>query len=526
VANPRRRAVAIAALGALVVGGLVAGNGLVSCQAQPRAQAPATTRVVTAAEARRLAGVRLADWRAGHAGVHVTIGSGANTVHLTGWVDWRRPMVYLNSLGQHPGLADGMLQAIPGVVAVHAGRYVPDPAATAGTVVDPFPAPPVTPPPTGWAVRAIEPSSPIDTMLTLLFARSAGRADDAAQIASIGSRFVSTDEIGGVPVDVIDGAAIAPTVTAPTVAASTPSPASSPTVDASPSGLAFADRGGQVRYWVDAHSHLLRAEALANPTTPLRIDFDRADRTVPRAIELLGGAPITPKRLTAPQVTALSQMRAHDFVAGGGIVTIAMPVAADALLSAVGWVDWRNRALYVTVRNNSSSGPDATLRADVDGLTIRGSLGATDPSAADATAATGTRGAFTMPDLHATKKGFVWHSWVSREDRFGESDLDALLNELLALAAPVIDDPVAIRKVGARLRADTVNGVKVTVYEIRKPPEKGMAAGTGRLRYWVDKSGVLRRLELRTRNGAYGYVTINPTAVPALPDPVAAKPAA
>lgn len=561
--SPRRRWVALAALGSLMLGGLIAGNGLVSCASSPSATPPIHTRPVTASEAARLARVRLADYQAGHAALDVTIGAGINEVHLTGWIDWRQPLIYLNSLGQRPGPADGLLQATPGVVAVRPGRYSPTastasspanssptlaaassptPPATSSptppappmtptspsTAIDPFPPPPVDAPPTGWQVRPIVPGSAIDTMITLLFTLRSSTIDDAAQIAAIGTRFVQTDEIGGVPVDVIDGAAIPPTK--PSIAPGMDGPtAATPTP--SPSGPAFAAQGGQVRYWVDADSHLLRAEALVDPTTTLRIDFDRTDPIVPQAIELLGGRPNRPTKLTAKQLTQLSQMRAHNYLAGGGMITIAMPLATDELLSAVGWIDWRDRTLYVTVRNNKGTGPDATLRADTDGVTMRGSIdGSDDANSPAGQASPGTsptpRAPLAVPSLHPGKDGWHRDSWASREDAYGETDLDAILNELLALSAPVIDSPAALKPVASRLRSDTVGGVPVTVYEIRKPSEGGIKPGLGRLRYWVAASGQLLRLELRTRNGAYGYVTIDPGPTPALPDPIPAKPAA
>jgi hypothetical protein len=298
---------------------------------------------------------------------------------------------------------------------------------------------------------------------------------------------------------------------------------------ASPSAIPFAAHGGQVRYWVDAQSRLLRAEALVDPNTTLRIDFDRADPVAPQAIELLGGAAIKPIKPTAAQITALSLMRVHDYVAGGGAITVAMPLAGDALLTAVGWLDWRNSVVYVTVHNNKGTRPDATLRADAAGITQRGTFteGPTDNSTNSPTASpTNNEAANTgiaEPPLHPSRTGWQRTSWVDREDAYGETDLDAILNELLALAAPVIDSPVALKPIASRLRTDTLGRTPVIVYEIRKPSESDVAPGKGRLRYWLDKAGYLRRLELLTRNGAYGYVTINPGSIPALPDPVPAS---
>jgi hypothetical protein len=512
---------ALTALGALLFGGILTMNGLVACS--PRTQAAAAdTRPVNSAEAARLAGVRLVDYRTGHVGVRVTIGSGANAVHFTGWVDWRRPLIYLNSLGQSPGPADGLLQAIPGVVAVRPGRYIPAASAhPSAAAIDPFPAPPVQPPPTGWQIRPITPGSPVDTMIALLFALRSPAADDPAQIAAIGTQFVDTDEIGGVPVDVLDGAAVPPAKPAAESAKPTPSMPSA----SSSAALPFAAHGGQVRYWVDAQSRLLRAEALVDPKTMLRIDFDRTDPVTPQAIELLGGAAITPAKPTAAQITALSLMRVHDYVAGGGAITVAMPLASNALLTAVGWIDWRDSVIYVAVHNNKGSGPDATLRADAAGVTQRGTFvdspASNSPPASRPSTSPST--GIADPPLHPSHTGWKRTSWIDREDAYGETDLDAILNELLALAAPVIDSPVALKPIASRLRTDTLGRTPVTVYEIRKPSEQALKPGNGRLRYWLDKAGYLRRLELRTRNGSYGYVTINPGPVPTLPDPIPAS---
>ena len=37
------------------------------------------------------------------------------------------------------------------------------------------------------------------------------------------------------------------------------------------------------------------------------------------------------------------------------------------------------------------------------------------------------------------------------------------------------------------------------------------------MRYWVDRSGLLRRLELRTRTGAFAQLDLVPGPVPDLP---------
>ncbi len=501
-----RRTVALVALAALVIGGLVAANGLVSCANAPKA-ASFPSRLVTTAEANRLAGVRLSNYTLGHAGISVTIGAGSSAMHLTGWVDWKQPLIYLNSLSAKASSTDGMIQAIPGVVAMRPGRY--NPATTAskgGGRIDPYPPPPTTAPPTGWQVRSVERGSSIDTMITLLFAMRNNVVDSASQISAIGTKLVGTDEINGDPVDIIDGAAVPPP-------AGTALPSSS--------GLPFAAEGGQVRYWVDSRSQLLRASALINANTTLQIDFDRTDRADPSAIELLGGAAIKPTTLTTKQAQLLAHLRVNDYASPGGTITLAIPVSPTALYSGAGWIDWRVPALYATLRNNKASMPDVPVRADAGGLSTHGSL---TPNASASPGTKPSSTALQMPSLDPSAKGWKRATWASFTDQYGEPDLELMLNEVIALSsAATVDKASTIKKYGSKLRTDTVNGVPVTVFEIRQPSEASLAPGNGRLRFWVDSSGLLRRLELRTRTGAFGYLTITPAHVPTLPDPIPSK---
>ncbi len=489
---------ALTALAALVIGALVAGNGLVSCAKQPQAAA-FRSRPVTAAEATRLAAVRVTNYTSGHAGISVTIGAGKTAVRMTGWVDWRQPLIYLNSVGATAGPDDGILQAIPGVVAARPGLYRPP--ATNGKQYGPYPTPPVPAPPTGWQVRPIETGSAIDTMITLLFAMRAAHSDSATGIAAIGTKLVGTDEINGVHVDVMDGAAVPPLT-----GAATPTP--------SASALPFAAEGGQVRYWVDDKSRVLRVEALVNPTTTLQIDFNRADPTDPSPIELLGGPVVKPTPPTAAQLKLLAKMRIADRTSGGGTVTLAVPVGPDELYGATGWLDWHVPALYATLRNYRSTAADTAIRADADGLTAHGTIGGT--------AGTNTAGTLSPPSLHPAATGWTREPWTSFADQGGEQDLELILNEVLALSSSTKDDPAQLKPISSALRTDSVDGVPVTVFEIRQPSEAKITPGYGRLRFWIDAHGLLRRLELRTRSGAYGYITITPGHVPTLPDPVPA----
>jgi hypothetical protein len=223
--------------------------------------------------------------------------------------------------------------------------------------------------------------------------------------------------------------------------------------------------------------------------------------------------------VTTAEAIMLAQMRMHDFRSGGGTVTLAVPASQTALYSATGWLDWPNRTLYVTVRNNKTSSTDAILRADVAGVTVYGTIDDGTAAAIATPEATPLR----APSLTPPKTGWRRTGWTRLQDRYGLPDLDLLVNELLALSAPGADKPARLKPIAARLRRDDVDGTPVTVYEIRQPTETSVPVGYGRLRYWLDRNGLLRRLELRTRCGAFAYVTITPGPVPTLPDPLPAK---
>jgi hypothetical protein len=204
-------------------------------------------------------------------------------------------------------------------------------------------------------------------------------------------------------------------------------------------------------------------------------------------------------------------MRARDYAAGGGTVTVAVPAGPKELISAKGWLDWRRGVLYLTVRNNAVPGPDDTWRIDDAGVTYRVPTG--QPPALVPIA----------PPALPPPAAAAWHatSWADRTGPGGASDLDTLLRALLDQAAPVPDGRARLARTAARLRSDTVDGVPVTVYEIREPGHAGDPPGQAGMRYWIDGNGLLRRLELRTRTGAWGYATIRPGPVPSLPDPLA-----
>jgi hypothetical protein len=515
-----RRAAAILALlcvAAASAAGLA--NGLASCGLASRPRAG--TVPVSPAQVKRLASVRYGNYQDGRSGLRATLGPTGAAAHLTGWIDWRQPLIYLSSVGATLGAADGLVQAVPGAVAVRppALAGTPAPATASGTAAatDLYPAPPPVPPADGWRVRQTGATrSPFDTLVALLFTMSAPQPDDPALIAGTGARFVRRDAVGGVPVDVLDGPPLPPR-RAPSVGAAGPRlrPAASPSVASVP----FTASGGQVTYWVDDAGRVRRLDALIGRDLPVRVDFARTDRTVPVTIELLGGAPVTPRPVTAAEAQALARVRLRDRVARGGQVSVIVPVTGGALVRADGWLDWRTPAVYLAVRDLDNPSQDCLILADRYGVTVRAPATpapGTVPSSPHPTPGVATA---VRPPLPPPADGWRLTAWNQRNDPEGAIDLDILLNEALLASSASQDDPAELRNTASWLRMDTLAGAPVTVYEIRKPVESAVAPGSGRLRYWVDGSGVLRRLELRTRTGAFGYLDLVPGTVPALSSP-------
>jgi hypothetical protein len=174
-----------------------------------------------------------------------------------------------------------------------------------------------------------------------------------------------------------------------------------------------------------------------------------------------------------------------------------------ANLRGAGWIDWTEGIAYLSVRDLDKPADVALMRADREGvavLPIKPRANARPPLPAPA----GDR--------------WKYQRWVDRADTSGGLDLDLLVAEALTLASSDRDDPAALRQRASWLRADKIGDRAVSVYEIAKPQETGaVRRGQARMRYWIDKAGGLRRIELRTRTGAFAQLDITPGAVPDLP---------
>jgi hypothetical protein len=481
--------------------------GLVSCAvAGPTDPA----RALTAAEAGRLAAMRLTNYRDGRVGVHATLGAPGTQIQLTGTVDWTRGLAYLSVAGSGAGTQRGLLQAVPGLV-----LHRPDPAAQTGPAgggTGPLsfpvpPSPPATPPTDGWRVHRMVTAGPVpgavDSFLALLFAVAADRPDPLEPLLARGAaRWLGRDRAGGTSVDVLLG----PAVPAP---ASTPDPGSGPATatPATPDGLA----GGAVRYWLDADGRLHRFEALLAGDVPVQVDFDRAPRPELTAVAALGGAAVRPRAITRSEADLLARVRSANRESGGAGISLAVPTRPVAELPAVnfraaGWVDWTDSVAYLAVHELDRPDERTLMRADRTGVAVRDvpADSAADPAA-------------PPPLPPPPDREWSYLSWQRRTDALGAPDLDLLVNEALAIGGAGLGTAARLRESASWLRQDSLGGLPVTVFEIRKEAEVDVDHGQARIRYWVDRSGLLRRLELRTRAGAFAQLDLAPGPVPRLP---------
>lgn len=516
-----RRTTGLVLAGLLTLGsaaGLM--RGLTSCAPPAEEQ---RARPLSGAEAQRLAGMRLQNYRDARVGLRVELGKPGRQTRLAGWIDWPGRALSLGVAGP-TAETDGLLQAAPGLIATRSadprqpaakvaaaivpteafGRATGAPAPDAG--VREAKKPPATLPTDRWRARPLAAPTgtarPLDTLVSLLFTVASPGPDAADLLARSESRWLGRDTVDGAAVDVLLGPAVPP---APPAVA-TPSAESSPaTRTPSTAPTALAAMGGAIRYWLDGGSRLHRFDALFGPDLPVRVEVRRDEgRPFPLATPL-GGSPVNPRAVTVAEGTTLAHLRQRDRASGGGKVRVTLPTVDGGVRQGAGWLDWRATVAYLMIQNPDRPGPAALLRADGTGLATR-----VKPKSAKA-------GKGGMPPLPPPReRSWAFGVWSHQRDAGGTYDLALLVNEALSLSARVADDAAAARKAARWLRTDVIGGTDTTVYEIPKPVEKNAAPGQARMRYWVDRHGVLRRLELRTRSGAFAQFDIEPAAVPRL----------
>lgn len=503
------------------VAGLV--GGLVSCAPEePAAQA----RPLSAAEAQRLAEMRVTNFRDERTGINATWGDGATQVKVAGWVDWKKALAYLRVGGPGAGDQRGLLQAVPGVVAnrpATAGEAAAEAEAPrpsdATKPAPPVAEPPADPPADGWRLRTWTPTgqkaTPLDTFLSLVFLIASTKPDQADLLAKTDARWVGQDRIGGTAVDVLLGPAVPPQPLPTVKPRPTPSatasvqPERAPSNSASPSPsrtappTALNELGGAVRYWLDTSAPKLRRfEALLPGNLSLRVDLDRAERPEVNALAAFGGDTIAPRKPTKTESALLAKMRERNYERGGAKITVSVPTVPVADLRGGGWLDWRAAVGYLAVYDTRKATDVAVLRPSVEGMSFQTKAGKK----------------MDTPPIPPPYDGWTFQSWTERTDAHGGLDIDLLLGEAIAAAAPGRDTASFFEDSASFLRKDTVDGDPVTVFEIAKAAEQGIIGrGQARMRYWVDKSGALRRLEARTRSGTFAQLDLADGEVPSLP---------
>ncbi|MGC4864385.1 hypothetical protein ACLQ3B_02995 [Micromonospora sp. DT53] len=446
--------------------------GLLSWAPDP----PEPARPLTVTESERLAAVRVTNLRDLRAGVRVTAGTGAARVELVGWVDWSRSLLYLDVGGPGAGAERGLLQRSGPVLVIR-----PDPAAV------PTPAaPPLVPPADRWRLHRLATGAHLAPVLDLLLDLAADRPDATRTAPSSGARWIARDTVPAGPLDVIQ-APLSTGVPAASTAPGTPA-AATPVPD------------GQTRYWLDQDARLHKLVTQLPGTGPVAMIFNRADRPTLRPVDALGGRPGLPRALTDAEQRRLDRLPTRLRAQGGATVTLNAPVGEDTNLRGAGWLSWTARTAYLAVADLGVPDRRTLLRRDTVGL-ARTDL----PAAA---AGGGTAEAPARPPLPAPAG-----AW--RISRPGADDLSVLVDAAVAAGS------VGHRGAAVRVREDVVAGRTVDVIE------SGPAGG--RLRYWIDRDGSLRRLELRTDAGAWAHLDLQPAVVPRLavnPRPATPRPSA
>lgn len=476
-AHGHHRRTLLVSLGVIAAGSAAAlVAGLVSWAPDP----PEPPRTLTVEESERLAAMRVTNYRDGRAALRATFGTGVARTELVGWVDWTLPLIYLNICGPGAGPSRGLVQATPGVV-------LSRPDSTAVPTAAP---PPLVPPADGWRIRDLPDRSPLASALDLLFALSTDRPAAGALHAG-GARWVARATAGGVPVDVLQAPA-APIGTTPDRSVA-PAPARSgraPGSAGAPGASAPIELDGQPRYWVDRNARLHRLEARLPGAVPISVELDRTSRPALRPVNALGGRPGLPRALTAGEADRLSRLPARMRARGGAALTLTAPTVPAGNLRGNGWINWARQATYLAVGDLDAPGRRTLLRYDGGGGVAQAQV--------PAEAVTGDGDPPGRPPLPPPTE-YPW-----RYERAGAGDLDLLVNSALRLDGRSEPGGRAMR-----LREDRLADRIVDVIEVR--------TSRARLRYWVDRSGLLRRLELRTSAGAYAQLDLTPGPVPALP---------
>lgn len=385
-----------------------------------------------------MAALRVTNVRDLRAGVRVTAGAGRDRIELLGWVDWARPLLYLDVGGPGAGADRGLVQATAAALLVR-----PAPAAL------PTPArPPLVPPPDRWRLREPPAGRGLAAVRDLLLGLGADRLDPVAR----DGRWLRRDSLAGVPVDVLRASLAAPS--------GDPRPT----------------------LWLDRDARLHRLAGRLPDGTPVTVDLERADRPAPHPVDALGGRAGQPRPLTDDEADRLAGLPARLRRAGGAAVTVAAPLDPSTTLHGVGTLNWSTPSAYLTVTDDDTG--RRTLRRAGPGGVAHAQASPDGPGAPPLP----TPGGLPLP----TPGGLLTAAARPPTDA-----LDRLVEAALRAGTRPPDQPAL------RIRTDATAGRAVDVIEV-----------PGGLRWWLDRAGLPRRLELRTTRNVWIHLTLTPTPSP------------
>lgn len=435
-------------------------------------------RPMTDAEAQRLSRVNVNNYKAGAVPFTADLPDSAGGGGFDGQIDWSQPVMHAEVAKEGKSTPHTLVQAVPGLVASRKGTTRADA--------------PV--PEDDWTVRHMgqenrrgdDPqAATVDIIASAVLTLRSGRAADSQILKAKGS-WLRQGVIDGATVDVFRAPLL---------------------LDAAASG--DGQKLPEAVFWVDGESRLRRIQFNPGATSLATVDFLLSKKDVAKVhpVDLLGGAPIDPRKVTKAEAENLAGLRQRNSL-GGADAEITLPVADGKLIRAKGYVDWRAPMAYLAVdapgKKNDGllfvlpSGA-ATLRTEVDG----------------------------KPPLQPQANGWKAQAWSERSEDGKPSDIDALLFKVLSMANPQIDNATVVKDKAAWLREDKLGSTATEVYEYPIPgdpdtDEPGQAA----FRYWIGaKDDALHRIEMRTRKLGMAHVDLKPTDQPAavvVPAPVAA----
>ena len=179
---------------------------------------------MTSAQADLLANARFRDYQNRVSVIDASVPISGQLFELDGRVDWQNHLGYATLTAQQQGGGTELLQWTPYGIAVRGGWSGPLPA---------------TPPADGWAVRAWQPGTDLDTALQLILDLSTDRPENAQALQRSGAGVLWHDSVGGEHM----------------------------TVFAGPPERGDADTDSHTRYWIADDGSLRRFEALIDGST-------------------------------------------------------------------------------------------------------------------------------------------------------------------------------------------------------------------------------------------------------------------